>query len=115
MAEDHQNRWIPICLLEDIDPGRAKYVEVEGRAYSVVRDFKDPDMVRIFDDSCPHAGASMSYGCVRDNCFVCPAHQWEFRMKDGKNPDNPAIRLRTHPSRIVNGQIQLLINNHRPE
>ena len=109
MAEDkhHHYQWVTICRLEDIEPGRAKYIEWDGRAYSVVRDSQNPDTVRIFDDACPHAGASMSYGCVRDNCFVCPAHQWEFSMTDGRNPDNPAIRLPTHPGRIKSGQVQI--------
>jgi len=113
MAEDRppHNHWKTVCLLEDIKPGWAKYVEIEGRAYSVVRDFENPDTVRIFDDACPHAGASMSYGCVRDECFVCPVHQWSFSMKDGRNPDNPAICLPTHPSRVVGEEVQMRIHD----
>lgn len=125
-ATDHHQpsaplRWVTLCQLDTIAPGRAKYVEFEDRGYSVVRNFGDESAagiaegngvevevgVRIFADACPHAGASMSYGCVKQGCFICPAHQWGFRMADGRNPENPEIILPTYPCRIVNGAVQI--------
>jgi len=113
-------RWTTLCRIDEIEPGRAKYVEFDGRAYSVVRkkrgdDETDNDCVWIFDDACPHAGASMSYGSVQDQCFVCPVHQWAFALNGGRNPDNPAIRLPQYPCRVFDGEVQIGQENRRQE
>lgn len=109
-SDDH-DVWIPLCRVDEIQPGRAKYVEAHNRALCVVRvDDSASPFIQVFDDACPHAGQSMSGGHVQGECFVCPWHHWEFRLDRGFNPDNPAIRARTYISRIVGGMIFIRIH-----
>jgi nitrite reductase (NADH) small subunit/3-phenylpropionate/trans-cinnamate dioxygenase ferredoxin subunit len=101
IAED----WTPVCRIDEIEPGRAKYVEARNRPLCVVRDFESGSAVQVFDDACPHAGQSLSGGHVEAGCIICPWHQWEFRLQNGENPDNPDIVARTYPCRVEDGVV----------
>jgi 3-ketosteroid 9alpha-monooxygenase subunit A len=42
---------------------------------------RDGDDVRVFDGTCPHRGAHLGYGGVRDGaCIVCPFHGKHIRL-----------------------------------
>lgn len=97
-SSESEAAWIPLCRLEEIEIGRARYVEANGHAYCVVRPSADSAMV--FDDACPHAGQSMSGGRINDECLVCPWHAWEFRLSDGRCPDNETIAVQRYRCRI---------------
>ena len=100
-------RWTALCRLDEIAVGRAKYVEAGNKALTVVR-MSETDAA-VFDDACPHAGASLSGGRVYDGCLVCPLHGWEFRLTDGACPDAEAYRTRKYSSRVVDGVVEALI------
>ncbi len=36
---------------------------------------------------CPHAGADMSTGWVKDNYFICPVHRNKYSLQTGKGAD----------------------------
>jgi nitrite reductase (NADH) small subunit len=90
--------------LDAVPVGGGRYVEHAGRAYAVIR--VDKVTVRVMDDTCPHAGASLSAGHVEDGCVVCPWHAWAFDVHTGTCPDNRAIVVRTYPSRVVQGRVE---------
>ncbi|MFG0328892.1 MAG: Rieske (2Fe-2S) protein [Phycisphaerales bacterium] len=97
------NGWRPLCRLDEIEIGRAKYIEPDGEGavtapLAVVR--TDAMTATVLDDTCPHAGASLSGGRVYDGCLVCPWHAWEFRLSDGRCPDNEQITVRRYDSRV---------------
>ncbi|MBL1216881.1 MAG: Rieske (2Fe-2S) protein [Planctomycetes bacterium] len=100
--------WHDLGLLSDIQIGHATYAEVAGRGVCVAR-ASESDVV-IFDDACPHAGASLAGGRVYDQCLVCPWHAWEFRLSDGKCPDNEVITVRKHECRVVDGHVLCRLN-----
>ena len=66
--------------------------------------------VRVIDDTCPHAGGSLSSGRIMEiegsACVVCPWHAWPFDLESGQCPDNPSVRVRTYPAREVDGRVQ---------
>ncbi len=101
--------WVTICYLNDIQPGFAIHVEHNGRPLTVVRDRVDEGKAYIYNDACPHAGASMAGGEANsDHCFVCPLHKWEFDLDTGRCPDNDDIVWPSHPTRVTEaGEIQL--------
>lgn len=90
--------WIELCRLDSIEIGKAAYADGTGRPLCVVR--LDEDHAAVVDDTCPHAGASLSGGGLYNGCIVCPWHAWEFRVSDGRCPDNPAIAVKRYPCRI---------------
>lgn len=68
-------------------------VEKGGRAILLAR---DDGVIRAIDDVCPHNGASLSAGILRDGCVTCPAHLWRFRLADGTRVGRPDVRLATY-------------------
>lgn len=51
--------------------------------------FKADDKIYAVQNHCPHQHAAIMYdGYVDENCYVfCPAHGWEFSLKDGCMPE----------------------------
>lgn len=90
--------WIELCKLDTVEIGKAAYSDLAGRPLCVIR--VDEKQVAVVDDTCPHAGASLSGGGVYDGCIVCPWHAWAFRVSDGRCPDNPAISVQRYPCRL---------------
>jgi nitrite reductase/ring-hydroxylating ferredoxin subunit len=37
----------------------------------------------VFDNLCPHAGASLGLGEIKDGLIFCPLHQFNFNLKTG--------------------------------
>ena len=63
-------------LADDITP-----LTIGEQQLVVVRDGDD---VRVFDGTCPHRGAHLGYGGVRDGaCIVCPFHGKHIRLGGG--------------------------------
>lgn len=66
--------------------------------------------LRVIDDTCPHAGGSLSSGRVLEvegaQCVICPWHAWPFDLESGQCPDNPSVRVRTYPTREADGRVQ---------
>jgi nitrite reductase (NADH) small subunit len=73
-------------------------VEVEGRAILLARIDGE---IRAVDDVCPHHGASLSAGVLRDGCVTCPAHLWRFRLTDGTRVGRPDVRIPTYDVAIT--------------
>lgn len=73
-------------------------VEVEGRAILLARIDGE---IRAVDDVCPHNGASLSAGVLRDGCVTCPAHLWRFRLTDGTRVGRPDVRIPTYDVAIT--------------
>jgi nitrite reductase/ring-hydroxylating ferredoxin subunit len=100
-------RWVEIARTDQLPADGALYVPRAGGALALLRD-RDGNL-KAYDDACPHAGASLSAGLVRDGCLVCPWHAWAFDAATGRCTDNPAIALRAHPVRIEDSRVLALI------
>lgn len=74
--------WIDVCSLVDLEPGAGRRVAI-GEAHAAL--FRAPDdRVHALADSCPHAGAPLSAGALRDGVVVCTWHGWRFDPETGK-------------------------------
>src|SRR5690606_7229673 len=100
-------RWVDLCSVADVPESGGHYVVHANRALAVFRQ-ADGQFV-VIDDTCPHAGGSLSAGAVNreSGCVICPWHAWPFRLADGRCDDNPAIGVRRHPARVVDGRVQV--------
>jgi nitrite reductase/ring-hydroxylating ferredoxin subunit len=60
------------------------------RHHGKVGDGGEAGEVGALDARCPHRGAPMDEGAVRDGCIVCPWHGSVFRLADGALVQGPA-------------------------
>lgn len=116
-----QDRWY--VVLESSEVGRAPLgVTRMGEAMVFWRDASGA--VRATSDRCPHRGASLALGKVKDGCVECPFHGFRF---DGggactripangtKKAPPPSMRVRAWEVREQNGFVWLWWGEARAE
>jgi nitrite reductase/ring-hydroxylating ferredoxin subunit len=67
--------------------------------------FRNKGQVYALKDSCPHQGAPIHQGMIREGCLVCPQHGWTFRLEDGAFTHNEMVRIKTYPVEEKDGNI----------
>jgi nitrite reductase (NADH) small subunit len=93
--------WTTLCDLEELVEGQGHYVDIDGRELAV---FLHRGRPYVMDNTCPHAGGSLSSGYVEEHagtpCAVCPMHAWSFRLDNGEYFDMPGFEVRVYPVRV---------------
>ena len=79
--------WLPLAALTDLAPGRC--LPTQHFEHKLVL-WQGSDGPAVFDDRCPHRGASLSLGRVHDGQLECPYHGWRF-AQDGRCVAVPAV------------------------
>lgn len=104
--KDINAEWIELCQLDQLPiDGAGQYTPT---AYGVLSVWRLADGgIRVIDDACPHAGASLSAGRfdADSHCVVCPWHAWAFDIDTGCCPDNPQIAASVYESRVKDGKV----------
>lgn len=96
-------------MLEDLEAGSAKRVEVDGRRIALVR---IDDDVYALGDTCSHAEVSLSEGDVltQERELECWKHGATFSIETGAPSCLPATEpVPTYTVEIVDGHIHLTI------
>jgi nitrite reductase (NADH) small subunit/3-phenylpropionate/trans-cinnamate dioxygenase ferredoxin subunit len=96
--------FVTVAKTSDIPVGTGKAYPVNNVMVAV---FNDDGQFFAIDDFCPHMGASLAEGCVFEGTVACPWHAWRFSIRDGTWLDNPKIKTKAFPVRIVGDDIQV--------
>lgn len=99
-----ESGWQTICALDDIRPGRGRPAMVKGTEIALMR---DGDAVYALGGVCPHRGGQIADGTVVNGSAVCPLHLWDFELRSGISPFNPADTLPTYRARVTDGRVQI--------
>jgi nitrite reductase (NADH) small subunit len=103
--EVREKPWTDLCDFESLPQGQGKYLALRNHTLAIFR--TRDDRVLVMDDTCPHAGGSLSAGHVENDCTVyCPWHHWPFQLQDGCCSDNLLYKVRTYPARVTNGRVE---------
>jgi nitrite reductase/ring-hydroxylating ferredoxin subunit len=91
-----EESWHCLGPVSRFSSGRAQSIDVAGRRLAV-----GSEGGRFFavDDECPHGGARLSAGRLREGALVCPLHFWEFEVFSGKCLRFGA-QVTSHPVRV---------------
>jgi phenylpropionate dioxygenase-like ring-hydroxylating dioxygenase large terminal subunit len=81
LDEDHvirslRSTWQPVANAASLAPGAVTGVTLLETELVLAR-FADGRLLAA-DVACPHKGARLSNGCIRDNELMCPYHGWRF-------------------------------------
>lgn len=99
--------WLDIGWVDDIPRLGARVVRRVDGDIAVFR--TADDKVFALDDRCPHKGGPLSQGIVHGERVTCPLHNWVVDLCDGTAvaPDEGCTA--SHPVRVVDGRVYLLI------
>lgn len=98
--------FTPVARVGDIPAGEGRTFEVAGRLVAV---FHDGTAYHAIDDLCPHMGASLGSGPLRDGEVTCPWHAWRFRLSDGAWCDNPRLSVPVFEVRVEGDEISVRV------
>src|SRR5687767_3042835 len=70
------NGWFNLCSSSEIKKGQVKEVNALGKRLAVFRG--QDGKVGVVNAVCPHLGANLADGCVKEDFLVCPFHGWQF-------------------------------------
>jgi len=101
---DECSGWQTICRLDDIPDGRGQPVMLKGTDVAVMR---NGDQVFALGGTCPHRGGQIADGRVVDGKAVCPLHLWDFDLRTGISPFNPADMIPTYRARVADGMVEV--------
>lgn len=92
----------PVAKIGDIPPGEARCVHV---GTSTVALFHASDGYHAIDDTCPHAGVSLSEGCLAGHIVTCPAHGWTYDVRTGLPPVGNHAAIAAYPVRVAGDEV----------
>jgi nitrite reductase/ring-hydroxylating ferredoxin subunit len=90
--------WHPVCPKADLRAdGSGRAFEIGGRRVAL---FLVDGAPRAIDDECPHEGASLADGVIRQGEVTCPWHSFHFDLATGANADGLALEVAVHAARV---------------
>lgn len=104
------SEFITIAGVEDIPPGHAARVEIDGVPIAI---FNCDGEFYAVDDTCTHAEASLSEGELDcDVCTIeCPLHGSQFDLRTGDPHALPAVvPVRVHQVAVEDGKIRIALS-----
>jgi 5,5'-dehydrodivanillate O-demethylase len=68
--------WTPVAEIADVQPGRARPIEILGERFTYYRgEGGEPHLVGF---NCAHRGTQLSTGWVEGDCLRCLYHGWKY-------------------------------------
>ena len=92
--------------LEEIQPGTARVVEVNGQSIALCR-LEQGDLYAI-ENRCTHDDGPLGEGELEDDRIECPRHGALFDVTTGRAVTLPAIgKVRCFAVSVADGQVQI--------
>jgi 3-phenylpropionate/trans-cinnamate dioxygenase ferredoxin subunit len=84
--------FVQLERLINLDEGYRRTFQVGGRSLHLLVLDNQP---LLFEDSCPHQGASLSAGTLSGNVLRCKRHGMEFQLPSGHalQPSCPGLSM----------------------
>lgn len=101
---ERKPEFFEVALTTEMVSGRARVIYLKGieiALFNVNGDFY------AVDNLCPHEGGPLVAGTIGGRVLTCPWHRWQFDLKTGRSPVNPAIQVQTYPVQIEGERIKI--------
>ena len=100
-----QGEFVPVLPESELSPDRPVKVDAKGRSVVLI---KQAGQVFALDDTCVHAGCSLSSGSLDGRSIICPCHGSQFELETGAVVNGPATRPEpTLAVRLRDGMIEV--------
>lgn len=95
--------WHDVIAVVELEDGRARRVECDGRGLFVHR---RGDEITVYDSRCPHQTTDIPQLALEGTTLTCPKHGWAFDITNGACIRHGNSPLRRFASRVVEGRLQ---------
>lgn len=97
--------FVPTLAEAELPDSKPTKVDANGVSVLLVR---QGGQVYALDDTCVHAGCSLSGGHLDGRSIICPCHGSQFDLRDGSVLNGPATMPEPHYQvRVQNGMIEV--------
>ena len=107
MRQENVGLWLDIGSTDQISPGNARTLPVQGGHEIAVFHTLDHQFYALVN-ACPHKAGPLSAGLVHGNVVTCPLHSWNISLKTGEALGDDEGCVPTIPLRVDAGRIYLL-------
>jgi len=94
--------WARAGNASDFAEGKGRTLRLQGRRIAI---FRYADQFYALDAVCPHTGADLGLGRVKNRRVTCPDHGWTFDLSTGCMPGADEIAVRSFPVKIEGEQV----------
>lgn len=74
-----------------------KQVQIMGKKLCMIRHQKQ---LYIVQNTCPHAGATLSGGWCKNGHLICPIHRWEYNLETGRGAEGQGDYINKYPIQL---------------
>ena len=99
--------FVTVATTEEIPPGQAKLVEVNGNEIAL---FNIGGEIHAIDNNCTHVGGPLCEGEISGSEVTCPWHGAVFDITTGRALGPPAMEaVNRYNLRVTDGKIEIEI------
>ena len=102
VSKTHQDGFVDVCSVGEIENNCAKIVTLAGERIAV---FKYDGKVSAISNVCQHQNGPLGEGRIIDGCVTCPWHGYQYFPDSGASPPPFAERVPTFNVKVVNGRV----------
>jgi len=95
-----------VAAESEVPEGGAKCASAGGVALAL---FKQGGKIFALTNTCPHKGGPLCDGEVDGKLVACPLHGYQYDVTNGNCETNPALKAKTFPTRVENGQVKVTV------
>jgi len=93
---------IKVANESDMKDGETRVVHANGNAIALYRVNGE---FFATTNTCIHKGGPLGEGFLNDCVITCPWHGWQFDVKSGVSPVNPAAKIQTYNVQVKDGEV----------
>ena len=94
--------FVTVTAASEIPENQGKVCEVRGKEIAF---FNVGGTFCAIANSCPHRGGPLGEGALEAGIVTCPWHGWEFDVRTGVSPVNPAASIQKFNCRVERGEL----------
>jgi len=100
-----EKRYLKVAETREVAPGSGKTVYANGRQLAL---FNLNGVFYAISDGCPHRGAPLSEGILKDDKVLCAWHCFDFNLKTGACELVPGLCVETYEVKVEGDAILVL-------
>ncbi len=97
-------KYVKVMNEEDLPPGKSAIIAA-GKEEIALFNYKGK--YYAIANKCLHRGSPLGEGRIVEGILICPNHEWRYDLKTGDCPQNPELRTKVYPVRVVAGKIRI--------